>query len=176
LDAPSFSLPRHNSSIQLPAELPDKLLRAPFVWLHRNVVVPPLHHPYDSPYAVVRRGPHSFTIRVGLQDKIVSVSRLKACTEADATPGSPLRCGRPPGKRPGGPAATKRVSFADPLDSLPSLPWALPSDSPGTVFPVTDWFLHSLAGGAIPASIAAVLAPSAVTASEIGPLISPPAG
>jgi hypothetical protein len=32
LDAPAFSLPRHNSSTQLLAELPDDLLRAPFVW------------------------------------------------------------------------------------------------------------------------------------------------
>jgi transposase InsO family protein len=31
LDAPPFSLPRHNSSTQLLAELPDELLCAPFV-------------------------------------------------------------------------------------------------------------------------------------------------
>jgi hypothetical protein len=45
LDAPPFSLPRHNSSIQLPAELPDELLCAHFVWLRRSSVVPPLHRP-----------------------------------------------------------------------------------------------------------------------------------
>jgi hypothetical protein len=55
------------------------------------------------------------------------------------------RHGQLPGKCPGGPAATKRVSISDPLVSSP-------------VF------------------TAAVPAPSAVTTSEIGPLISPPAG
>ncbi len=65
-------------------------------------------------------------------------------------PGSPLRRGRPPGKRPGGSAAakrpngsaaakrpnssaaTKRVSFAHPLASTPSTP--PPRNGPGTVF------------------------------------------
>jgi hypothetical protein len=50
LDGPAFSLPRHNSSTQLPAELPDELLRAPFFWLHRSSVShpaspPPLRRP-----------------------------------------------------------------------------------------------------------------------------------
>jgi hypothetical protein len=49
LDAPPFSLPRHNSSTQLPAELPDELLRAPIVCLCRRGVVLPLHHPFNSP-------------------------------------------------------------------------------------------------------------------------------
>jgi hypothetical protein len=102
--------------------------------------VPPLHRPYDSPYSVLRRGPRSFTIRVRSRDEIVSVSHLKACTEADATPGSPPCHGRPPGKRPSGHAATKRVSFAHPLVSPPSFPQAPPSDGPGTVFPVADQF------------------------------------
>jgi hypothetical protein len=58
--------------------------------------------------------------------------RLKACTAADATPGSPPRRGRQPGPRPGGPAATKQV-FSDPLVSPPSSP-APPQNGPGTVF------------------------------------------
>ncbi len=74
LDDPPFSLSRHNSSAQLPAEL-----------LRWGGVVPPLHRPY----AVLRLGPCSFTIRVRSRDEVVSVSRLKACTEADAMPGSP---------------------------------------------------------------------------------------
>jgi hypothetical protein len=51
---------------------------------------------------------------------VVAVSRLKACTVADATPGSPRL------------AATKRVSFSDPLVSSPST-LAPPPDGPGTV-------------------------------------------
>jgi hypothetical protein len=52
---------------------------------------------------------------------------------ADGMPGSPRRRGRPPGSHPGGPAATKRVSFSDPLVSTPSPP-APPQDGPRTIF------------------------------------------
>jgi hypothetical protein len=89
LDAPTFSLPRHNSSTQLPAQLPDELLCAPFVWLHFSSIIPPVHRSYDGPYAVLWQGTPSFTIKAGSWDGIVSVSPLKACTEAEATPGSP---------------------------------------------------------------------------------------
>ena len=128
------SLPRHNSSTELPSELPAELLSAPLVWVRRGGLVPPLQPLYDGPYAVLRRGPRSFTIRVGSRDEVVAVSRLKACTAADATPGSPRRRGRPPGSRPGSLAATKRVSFSDPLVSSPSSSLAPPRDGPGTVF------------------------------------------
>jgi hypothetical protein len=88
---------------------------------------------YDGPYAVLCRGPRSFTIRVRSWDEMVAVSRLKACMAADATPGSPRRPGRPLGSRPGGLAATKWVSFSDPLVSSPSSS-VPPQDRPGTVF------------------------------------------
>jgi hypothetical protein len=130
---PAVSLPRHNSSAQLPDELPGDLLSAPLVWVHRGGVIPPLQRLYDGPYTVLRCGSRSFTIRVGSQDKVIAVSRLKACTAADVMPGSPRRRGRPPGSHPGGPAATKRVLFSDPLVSLPSPP-APPRDGPGKVF------------------------------------------
>ncbi len=133
--------------------------------------------PTTAPYAVLRRGPHSYNIRVGSRDEIVSVGRLKAYTEADATPGSPPHCGQPPGKHSGSPATTKRVSFSDPLVSSPSPSQAPPSDGPGTIFPVADWFFAlPWTSGVIPVSKAAVPAPSAVTASGIGPLTFPPAG
>ncbi len=45
-----------------------------------------------------------------------------------------------PGKHPGGPAAIKRVSFTNPLVSSPSPSQAPPSNSPGTVFLVAEWF------------------------------------
>jgi hypothetical protein len=124
------SLPRHHSSTELPSELPAELLSTPLVWVRRGGLVPPLQLLYDGPYAVLRRGPRSFTIRVGSRDEVVAVSRLKACTAADATPGSPRRRGRPLGLRPGGLAATKRVSFSDPLVSSHSSSLAPPRDGP----------------------------------------------
>ncbi len=122
LHVPAVSLPRHNSSAQLPEELPGDLLSAPLVWVCRRGVIPPLQLLYDGPYVVLRHRPRSFTIRVGSRDEVIAVSHLKACTATDATPGSPRRGSRPPGSHPGGPAATKQVSFLDPLVSSPSPP------------------------------------------------------
>jgi hypothetical protein len=133
LHVPAVSLPRHNSSAQLSDELPGDLLTTPLVWVCRGGVIPPLQPLYDGPYAVLRRWPRSFTIRVRSRDEVIAVSHLKACTAADAMPGSLRHRGRPPGSHPGGPAATKRVSFSDPLVSSPSPP-APPRDGPGTVF------------------------------------------
>jgi hypothetical protein len=41
LDAPAYSLPRHNSSHQLPSELPTDLLNARLALVQRSGVVPP---------------------------------------------------------------------------------------------------------------------------------------
>ncbi len=123
----------HNSSTDLPSELPAELLSAPLVGVRWGGLIPPLQPLYDGPYAVLHCGPRSFTIRVGSRDEVVTVSRLKACTAADATPGSPCCRGTPPGPHPGSPAATKWVSFSDPLVSSPSFPTP-PRDGPRTVF------------------------------------------
>ncbi len=49
---PAVSLPRHNSSAQLPNELPGELLSAPPpVWVHQGSVIPPLQPLDDGPYA-----------------------------------------------------------------------------------------------------------------------------
>jgi hypothetical protein len=114
------SLHRHSSSTKLPSKLPAELLSAPLIWVCRGSLVPPLQPLYDSPYAVLRCSPVSFTIRVGSRDEVVAVSHLKACTAADTAPDSLRRRGRLPGSRPGSLAATKRVSFSDPLFSSPS--------------------------------------------------------
>ncbi len=151
-------MPWNNSSTELPSELPAQLLFAPLVWVRRGVLVPPLQSLYDGPYAVLRCGPRSFTIRVGSRDEVVAVSCLKACTAADAMPGSLRRCGRPTGSRPGGLAATKRVSFSDLLVSSPS--WRR--------------FLHAGTGGAITGATDAVPVPSTGTVTEVGPLTSSP--
>jgi hypothetical protein len=152
LDAPAYSLPRHNtsSSLALPSELPAQLLSAQLVWVRRGGAVPPLRPLYDDPYAVIRHGGRSFTLQIGSREEVVGVSCLKACTTTDAVPETPSRRGRPPGKRPGGStaaerpggsaaaerpddsAAAKRVSFAHPLASTPST--APPRNGPGTVF------------------------------------------
>ncbi len=42
LHVPAVSLPRHNSSAQLPDELPGDLLSTPLVWVCRGGVIPPL--------------------------------------------------------------------------------------------------------------------------------------
>jgi hypothetical protein len=46
LYVPAISLPRHNSSTQLPAEL----LSTPLAWVRRGSVIPPLQLLYDGPY------------------------------------------------------------------------------------------------------------------------------
>jgi hypothetical protein len=114
------------------SELLAELLSTPLVWIRRGGAVPPLRPLYDGPYAVIHRGGRSFTLQIGSREEIVAVSCLKACTTVDVALGSPLRCGRPPGKRPGGCAAAKRVTFQHPLVSTPST--APLRNGPGTVF------------------------------------------
>jgi hypothetical protein len=70
------SLPRHNSSTDLPSELPAELLSALLVWVRRGSLVPPLQPLYNGPYAVLLRGSRSFIIRVRSRDEVVAVSRL----------------------------------------------------------------------------------------------------
>jgi hypothetical protein len=89
LDAPAFSLPRHNSSCQFPSELPADLLSARLIWVRCGGLVPPLHNLCDGPYTIPRRGPSAFTLQVKQREEIIAVSRLKACMAADPTPDSP---------------------------------------------------------------------------------------
>jgi hypothetical protein len=111
LHVPATSLPRHYSSTQLPSELPADLLSAPLRWVCQGGVIPPLQPLCDGPYAVLHHDPCSFTIPVRSRDEVIAVSRLKACTEADAMPGN-LRCpSRPLGSSPGGPATTKSLVY-----------------------------------------------------------------
>jgi hypothetical protein len=62
LDVPTVSLPRHNSSTQLPSELPAELLSARLVWVHRGGIIPPHQLLDNGPYAILCCGPRSFTI------------------------------------------------------------------------------------------------------------------
>ncbi len=137
LDAPAFSLPRHNSSRQLPSKLPTDLLSACLIWVQCGSVVSPLHPLYDSTSAVLRQGtlclhsPGQATRGDHCREEIIAVSRLKAWTAEDTTPGSPRCYSRPPdpgaeatlaAAHPGGPAATKHALFSDQLVSPPSQP------------------------------------------------------
>jgi hypothetical protein len=136
-----FSLPKHNSSCQLPSELPADLLITRLIWVWPSGIVPPLHPLYDCPYAILCRGPRTFTLQVRQREDIIAVSCLKAWTAVDATPGSTRCHGRPPGPGmmatppatcPESPAASKRVSFSDLLVSSP-LHQEQPRIRPGTV-------------------------------------------
>ncbi|XP_076384338.1 uncharacterized protein LOC143262641 [Megalopta genalis] len=48
-----------------------------YVFLRHDAVKSPLQSPYDGPYKVLKRGDKNFTIRVGSQEKTVSIDRLK---------------------------------------------------------------------------------------------------
>ncbi len=109
------------ASCQPSCSLPPLSMSIGAAWFHpfsRSTTAPT--RLCAGPYAALRLGPRFFTIRVGSRDEVVAISHLKACTAADATPGSPHHRGRPPGSRPGGLATTKRVSLSDPLVSSPS--------------------------------------------------------
>jgi hypothetical protein len=71
------SLPRHNSSTELPSELPAELLSAPLVWVRRGSLVPPLQLLYGGPYGVLRCGPRSSAIRVGSRDEVLASAALR---------------------------------------------------------------------------------------------------
>jgi hypothetical protein len=148
IDAPAFSLPRHNiPADQLPAELPADLVNTRLVWVRHDAVRQPLQRPYDGPYAVIAQGLRAFTVRVGTRDEVITVARLKPCTDAAALPETPPRRGQPlkaaaTGTTPdtarrGGPTAPSGVTFSDPLVTPPSqqFPEEPPPTGQRTVFP-----------------------------------------
>ncbi len=98
LHVPAVSLPRHNSSAQLPDELPGDLLSAPLIWVRRGSVIPPLQPLYTALTPSCAAGPAPSPSESW--DEVIAVIRLKACTAVDATPGSPRRHGRLPGSTP----------------------------------------------------------------------------
>jgi hypothetical protein len=163
------SLPRHNSSIELPSEL----FSAALVWVRRGGLVPPLQPLFDGPYAVLRCGPRSFTIRVGSQDEVVAVSRLKACTAANVTPGSARVA-----------AADRRaraqVVLPQPSGSHSQTRWSLHllrrrHKTVPNRFPTRrGGFCTPRTGGAITGATDAVPVPPTGTATEVGPLTSSP--
>ncbi len=135
LDAPASSLPGHNSSVSCPASCqPSSSLPSPSgsvvaAWSHlssHSTTAP-------TPFCAMAPTPSPSESSHKVKDKVIAISHFKACTAADAKPGSPHHRGRPPSSRPGSPAATKWALFSDPLVSSPSS-LTLPRDGPGTVF------------------------------------------
>ncbi len=188
LDAPAFSLPRHNCSSSLLSELLAELISARLVWVRCGDTVLPL---YDSPFTVLSRGARSFTFRVGFRDEIVAVSRLKACTTMATTPGSPRRSAdcrasaQAVPLRPNTQAARRGqagVVLTPPgvsafnCGAAAKQPWnRFPTQrggfcTPGTGNAVTG---STAVATAAPAATAAVSATSADAAAKDGPLTSP---
>jgi hypothetical protein len=93
-------LSRHNSA-PAPSALPEELLLARFVLVHRDGAQPPLSPIYDGPYRVLERSTHFFLLEMGDRTDKVSTLRLKAArTPADTEPAKPLRRGRPVAQAP----------------------------------------------------------------------------
>jgi Integrase zinc binding domain/Integrase core domain len=93
---------RHNSTEELPLDLPEELWSPRFVLVRKDGPSCPLDRPYDGPYEVVQRSRNVFKIRMG--DKLINVStsRLKPVVSSGLViPARPPLCGCP----------KKRVSF-----------------------------------------------------------------
>jgi hypothetical protein len=98
LSAAEHPSTRHNTAAACwpPPQLPDDLARSPTVFIRRDEHVPLLQQLYDSPYAVLRRSLHHFTMRIGDKEDKVPILRLKPCTEPTVPPAQPRVRGRPP--------------------------------------------------------------------------------
>ena len=73
------------------AVLPQALFYASHVLVHRDGHVPPLAPLYDSPYTVLLRSLHTFTIQMGDREEVVTTSRLKPCHTPNVVPALPRR-------------------------------------------------------------------------------------
>jgi hypothetical protein len=135
LSAAEHTATRHNTAAarQPPPRLPNDLARATMVFVRRDGHVPPLQPLYDSPYGVIRRSLHHFTLRIGDKVDKVSTLRLKPCTDPAAQPALPRVRGPPPARRrtlPGLPTARDRGGPPGTLRTR-----ATSRTAPGTVFP-----------------------------------------
>jgi hypothetical protein len=86
---------RHNAA-PAPSTLPEELLLAHFVLVHRDGAQPPLSPIYNGPYRVLEWSTHFFFLEMGDRTDKVSTLRLKAAwTPADTEPAKPPLMGRP---------------------------------------------------------------------------------
>ncbi len=83
------SLPRHNSSTDLPSELPAELLSAPLIWIRWGVLFHLFSCSMTAPMRSCATAPAPSPSESSRGTRVVAVSRLKACTATDTTSGSP---------------------------------------------------------------------------------------
>jgi hypothetical protein len=162
-------------ALSCPASCQPSCSLPPLVWVRPGGLVPPLQPLYDGPYAVLRRSPCSFTIRVGSRDKMVAVSRLKACTATVTMPGSPGHCGRQLGFAPRRSCCNQAGLVLRPAGLLTFFFSGSATRWSWNRFPTwRGGFCVPGTGGAITGATDAVPVPSTGTATEVGPLTSSP--
>jgi hypothetical protein len=119
LSAAKHPSTRHNTAAtrQPPPKLPDSLASASMVFIRRDRHDPPLQLLYDSPYAILRRSLHHFTLQIDDKEDKLSTLRLKHCSNPTALPAQPRARVRPPAVSfqdfsPPGTAGARKVHFA----------------------------------------------------------------
>ena len=115
--------PRHNTAAaaQPPADPPEALRQAAFVFVRRDGHRPPLTPAYDGPFKVLQRSRHTFKLQMGPRVDVVSTHRLKpAFTGPAPVPAVPPRRGRPPAAAPvPGPTPTPPPAVPVPAPPAP---------------------------------------------------------
>jgi hypothetical protein len=76
--------------------VPEKLMKAEYVFMRRGGVVLPLAPLYHGPYMVLQAGSKFFTISLGGREDTVSVDRPKLHLGGPVVPALPPARGRPP--------------------------------------------------------------------------------
>ena len=74
--------------------VPDRLLKAKFVFIRTDARKTPLQTPFTGPYAVIDRNDKFFTLQMGNKQDTVSIDRLKEAIVQDD--GLPVPVAQPP--------------------------------------------------------------------------------
>jgi hypothetical protein len=128
------SLPRDNSSTDLPSELPAKLLTIPSsgsvgaAWFH------PFSRSLTAPMQSCAAAPAPSPSETGRGMRWLLSAALRLARPRTPDLAAYVAAADRQARAQAGLAATKRVSFSDPLVSSPSSSLAPQCDSPGTVF------------------------------------------